>query len=166
MRTIFSLWLESNTNRFRGTAARAASEQILLEPVGRDTAAAIGFASMHLPPEALMLVLPADHLIPEHELFANDIRRACAYVQEQGGPCTFGIKPDRPETGYGYVKAGDQASSPGIYPVERFVEKPDRTRAEESYDNHRIIGIAVFFYGECPVFRSSFNSICLNCGTG
>ena len=108
-----------------------APERILLEPVGRDTAAAIGFASLHLPPDALMLVLPADHLIPEEKLFADDIRRACAYVQEQGGPCTFGIRPDRPETGYGYVKAGDPPSAPGIYPVERFIEKPDRPKAEE-----------------------------------
>jgi mannose-1-phosphate guanylyltransferase len=105
--------------------------QILLEPAGRDTAAAIGFASLPLPADALMLVLPADHLIPDQDLFANDIRIASDFAEKHGGPVIFGIRPERPETGYGYVKAGETPFAPGIYPVERFVEKPDRIRAEE-----------------------------------
>ncbi|MCI0412084.1 mannose-1-phosphate guanylyltransferase [bacterium] len=106
-------------------------ERILLEPAGRDTAAAIGFASLHLPSEALMLVLPADHLIPDQDLFANDIRLANDFAESHGGPVTFGIQPDRPETGYGYLKAAGSPLSPNLYNVECFVEKPDRARAEE-----------------------------------
>jgi len=107
------------------------ADQILLEPAGRDTAAAIGFASLHLPSDALMLVLPADHLIPDQNLFASDIRTASDFAESQGGPVTFGIRPDRPETGYGYIKAAETPVAQGIYPVERFVEKPDRDRAVE-----------------------------------
>ena len=106
-------------------------KQILLEPAGRDTAAAIGFASLHIPEEALMLVLPADHLIPEKDKFAADVQLACDFVKDHGGPCTFGIKPDRPEAGYGYVKTMPDPVAPGIFAVERFVEKPNLTKAEE-----------------------------------
>ncbi len=107
------------------------ASQILLEPSGRDTAAAIGYAAMQLPVDAIMLVLPADHLIPDQELFAADVRTAASFVREHGGPCTFGIRPDRPETGYGYIEVGPEALVPGIYPAKTFVEKPDRARAEE-----------------------------------
>jgi mannose-1-phosphate guanylyltransferase len=106
-------------------------DQILLESAGRDTAAAIGFASLHLPADALMLVLPSDHLIPDQDLFAKDIQLASEFVENHGGPVVFGIRPDRPETGYGYIKATETLAAPHIYPVERFVEKPDRSRAEE-----------------------------------
>jgi mannose-1-phosphate guanylyltransferase len=112
------------------------TNQILLEPAGRDTSAAIGFASLHLPPEALMLVLPADHLIPDQDLFANDIRIARQFAESHGGPVIFGIRPDRPETGYGYIKAGDMALATNIFPVERFVEKPDLARAQEYLQEH------------------------------
>ena len=109
--------------------------QILLEPVGRDTAAAIGYASLQILPQELMLVLPADHLIPEVDLFSNDVKRACAFAAEHGGPCTFGIKPERPETGFGYIKVSEAPVAPGIFQVERFVEKPDLESAE-SYLKH------------------------------
>ena len=104
--------------------------QILLEPVGRDTAAAIGLAATQLQPDDLMLVLPADHLIPDTEQFAEDVHRAAVYAEQHGGPCIFGIKPDRPETGYGYVQAGDSHAAPGIFPVKKFVEKPNKKLAE------------------------------------
>jgi mannose-1-phosphate guanylyltransferase len=104
--------------------------QVLLEPVGRDTAAAIGYASTQLPANALMLILPADHIIPDIEQFADDVRKACAFLEAQDGLCTFGIKPDRPETGYGYLKLHATPLAPGVYKVERFVEKPDQETAK------------------------------------
>jgi mannose-1-phosphate guanylyltransferase len=108
--------------------------QLLMEPTGRDTAAAIGYASLHLPAGAFMLVLPADHLIPDVEQFAADVKSALAHLGEQEALATFGIKPDRPETNYGYVKALPEnagTSDSPVYRVERFVEKPDLKRAEE-----------------------------------
>jgi mannose-1-phosphate guanylyltransferase len=108
--------------------------RLLLEPAGRDTAAAIGYASLHLPENALMLVLPADHLIPDTASFVRTMSSAATFVQEHGGPCTFGIKPDRPDSNYGYIEATGQnlgSTELPVYPVRIFIEKPELQRAEE-----------------------------------
>lgn len=106
--------------------------RLLLEPIGRDTSAAIGYASMQLPEKAMMLVLPADHLIPDRKHFAETVLQASRTIQDHNGPATFGIRPTRPETNYGYIKA--TAKNIGnnnfpVYEVDRFVEKPKRTVA-------------------------------------
>ncbi len=109
---------------------------LLLEPTGRDTSAAIGFASLHLPTDALMLVLPADHLIPDTDAFVNTMRVGVEFVLQKNKLATFGIKPTRPETNYGYVNAShenlNKADAP-VFPVKRFVEKPDQQRAQEFF---------------------------------
>ncbi|PWT93957.1 MAG: mannose-1-phosphate guanylyltransferase [Acidobacteria bacterium] len=108
------------------------ASHLLLEPTGRDTAAAIGYASTHLPADALMLILPADHLIPDPGAFADTVRQAATFVEKHGGPATFGIHPTRAETNYGYIKALKKnigSSEFPIHPVDRFIEKPDRIRA-------------------------------------
>jgi mannose-1-phosphate guanylyltransferase len=110
------------------------TSQILLEPVGRDTAAAIGYASLQLPADGLMLVMPADHLIPDPYQFAATVAGAAAIVNSQGGLGTFGIKPDRPETNYGYIHSGSRNLGTRdfpVYPVDRFVEKPDLASAKK-----------------------------------
>ena len=107
---------------------------LLLEPTGRDTAAAIGYASLHLPVDALMLVMPADHLIPDSAAFAADVHGAAAFLQQHDGLVTFGIRPMRPETNYGYLKSRTDNAGSGefpVHPIDRFVEKPDRGRAEQ-----------------------------------
>ena len=83
------------------------ASHLLLEPTGRDTSAAIGYASLHLPDDALMLVMPADHLIPEPADFVNTVNSAAEMIADHGGPATFGIHPTRPESNYGYIKATD-----------------------------------------------------------
>ena len=106
---------------------------ILLEPAGRNTAPAVAAAAHFLKaidPEAVMLVLPADHVITDTEAFRAAVQRAATQVQG-GGLATFGIVPQSPETGYGYIRRG--AALPGCdacYKVERFVEKPDLATAE------------------------------------
>ena len=106
---------------------------ILLEPVGRNTAPAVAAAAHYLKaidPEAVMLVLPADHVIDNTEAFKEAVTRAAALVKE-GGLATFGIVPQSPETGYGYIRRGAAlAGCEGCYQVERFVEKPDLATAE------------------------------------
>ena len=99
----------------------------ILEPFGRGTAAAVACAALRVEaahgPDAVLLVLPADHLIEKQAAFAAAVESA-ARLASQGRLVTFGIRPDRPETGYGYIHAqGDR--------VERFVEKPTREKAEE-----------------------------------
>lgn len=102
--------------------------QLLLEPFGRNTAPAICGAAAYMlaqgQGEDLLLVLPADHLIVNREAFAQAVREA-EVLARQGKIVTFGIIPDRPETGYGYIAQGSGSS------VERFVEKPDLAKARE-----------------------------------
>ena len=106
---------------------------ILLEPVGRNTAPAVAAAANYLlaiDPDAVMLVLPADHVILDRAAFATGVRHAAALVG-QGALATFGIVPTGPETGYGYIRRGAAvAGADSGFAVERFVEKPDRATAE------------------------------------
>jgi mannose-1-phosphate guanylyltransferase/mannose-1-phosphate guanylyltransferase/mannose-6-phosphate isomerase len=101
---------------------------LVLEPTGRNTAAAIALAALELDGDALMLVMPSDHVIGRPEAFLNAVARAAGQA-EQGWLMTFGITPDRPETGYGYIRCGASLAD-GAFAVDRFVEKPDRATAE------------------------------------
>lgn len=97
---------------------------IILEPVGRNTAPAIAVAALEATrdgADALLLVLPSDHVITDEAAFRNAVQ-AAASAAEAGKLVTFGIVPTGPETGYGYIKAAD---GQGVRAVERFVEKPD-----------------------------------------
>ncbi|MFP5410020.1 MAG: mannose-1-phosphate guanylyltransferase/mannose-6-phosphate isomerase [Gammaproteobacteria bacterium] len=117
-----------------GTAPRA----IVLEPVGRNTAPAIAVAALMLSrddPDALMLVLPADHLIGDVAAFHAAICTA-AQAAAQGHLATFGIVAATPETGYGYIRQGAPlAGVPGARAVAAFVEKPDRATAQQYVDS-------------------------------
>ena len=107
---------------------------ILLEPIGRNTAPAVAAAANYLKaidPEAVMLVLPADHVITDKAAFKSAVDRAMLMVKE-GGLATFGIVPQAPETGYGYINRGAAMDDcEGCYRVARFVEKPNRETAEK-----------------------------------
>jgi mannose-1-phosphate guanylyltransferase len=108
---------------------------VIAEPVGRNTAACTGLAAALLQlgdPEATCIVLPADHLIGDDEAFRSAMAAGAALVTDEGGLLTFGVKPTRPETGYGYLEVGDEHRSIDrwvIHRLRRFVEKPDLDRA-------------------------------------
>ena len=112
------------------------SSNILLEPIGRDTAACAGYAAALIArrdPGAVCIVLPADHVIPDADALRRALAAGADHVADQDGLLTFGIQPTRPETGYGYLKVGPPAAvSDGhqIHVLERFVEKPDASTAE------------------------------------
>ncbi|WP_133500609.1 mannose-1-phosphate guanylyltransferase/mannose-6-phosphate isomerase [Cognatilysobacter terrigena] len=113
-------------------AVGLANGGILLEPTARNTAPAIAIAALHLlgrDANALMLVLPADHLIEDEAAFRDAVARAVG-LADDGWLVTFGIRPDYAETGYGYILGGAPLGDAG-FAVARFVEKPDRTTAEE-----------------------------------
>ncbi len=111
-------------------------DQLLVEPVGRNTAPAIGLAAAHLlrrDPDAVMVVLPADHAIGKVETFRAAIAAAAQAASERSMLVTLGITPTRPETGYGYIERADaSAEFAGLtfYDVSAFREKPDRETAE------------------------------------
>lgn len=101
---------------------------LILEPAGRNTAPAIALAALTAEPEALLLVMPSDHVIADVAAFRAAIDAAQPLV-EQGWLATFGITAHEPETGYGYIQRGPEIG-PGVHRVDRFVEKPDRATAE------------------------------------
>lgn len=109
-------------------------ENILAEPFGRNTAPAIGLACRTLlnrDPQALVAIIPADHVIPDVAGFQTALRQA-ALVAQAGYLVTLGITPDSPHTGYGYIRRAERLDFPGhlpVYGVERFLEKPDEETA-------------------------------------
>jgi mannose-1-phosphate guanylyltransferase len=110
-------------------AVGAAPQALILEPVGRNTAPAIALAAVAAGGGAdPLLVMPSDHVIADPQAFHDAIHAALPLV-EDGWLVTFGITPDAPETGYGYIKIGE-ALAQGVHRVDRFVEKPPREVAE------------------------------------
>jgi len=128
-------------------------DAIILEPVGRNTAPAIAvaaIAAMEKDENAQLLVLPSDHLIADTSMFAEAVARGTGLV-DTGKFVTFGIAPNRPETGYGYIKPGSLIAGEGnemsAFAVKSFVEKPDLETAEkylESGDYFWNSGIFMF----------------------
>ena len=110
-------------------AAGVDPRAILIEPVGRNTAPAVLVAALHLraaDPDAILLVAPSDHLIGDDAAFRTAVATGLRAVRD-GKLCLFGIQPDRPETGYGYLECDPTGGE--IRPLTRFVEKPDAASA-------------------------------------
>jgi len=130
---------EANAKALKDCVPRIPDENVLVEPVGRNTAACIGLAAEVLAlrdPDSVMVVLPADHAISDVDAFARTIREAVAVAGSTGALVTLGIRPAGPDTGYGYIHAGSSlARADGIeaFRVERFVEKPDLQKAQHYF---------------------------------
>ena len=103
------------------------SENIIAEPFGRNTAPCVGLAALiveSVDPNGVMTIVPADHVIQPVKDFQDDLKSACNHANEHKGIVTIGIKPTRPETGYGYIHFLNDGSG-DITKVDKFVEKPD-----------------------------------------
>ena len=118
---------------FENSVSTGAELDCILEPFGRNTAPAITAAAIKIHEEfgddAIMLVLPADHLIPEQDIFEQAVSKAIS-LASAGYLATFGIIPTRPDTGFGYIQKGESIGISG-FNVSRFVEKPDLTTAQK-----------------------------------
>jgi mannose-1-phosphate guanylyltransferase len=130
------VWVITNAryaDRTREHLPRISREHILLEPCGRNTAPCIGLAAMCLEtvdPEAVMLVMPADHVIAPAERFQADVERAVQMLNTDPQRLVlFGVPPSSPATGFGYIERGT-AVAPGIFAVTAFKEKPNLEVAE------------------------------------
>ncbi len=127
--------------------------QILCEPAARNTAPCIAWATAtiaRVDPDALVAVLPSDHFIGDENEFRNVLDRALK-TAASGRVTTVGIVPTRPETGYGYIEVGDELDGAGAVTgaksVVRFVEKPDRARAETFLaDGRHVWNAGMFFF--------------------
>jgi len=121
-------------DRMADELAPIPSRRIIGEPVGRNTAPAIALAARLLladDPDAVMIVLPADHVVADVGAFRVALGLAVETAEAERSLVTLGIRPTRPETEYGYIRAGDPGPSPGVFTVRSFEEKPDRGKAEE-----------------------------------
>ena len=131
-------------------------EAIFIEPEPRDTAPAVLVAALFLQasdPDGLMLIAPADHAIPDTDAFRSAIE-ASRGAAETGSIVTFGITPDRPETGYGYLEltGGDHLKG-APEPLENFVEKPNVSRAKQLLSSGQ-------FLWNAGIFLVSVRAIC------
>jgi mannose-1-phosphate guanylyltransferase len=122
-------------------------ENVLAEPAARNTAPCVAWAAAHVSarnPNAVMMVLPADPHIGDETAYRELLTRASKAAAE-GGLVTIGVKPTRPETGYGYIECGAELSS-GVNKVQRFVEKPDAARAQEFVKDKRFLWNSGMFF--------------------
>lgn len=123
----------------------------ILEPFGRNTAAAIAAAALHVAAthgeDALMLVLAADHLIVDQQAFSAAVDAACVLARK-GKLVTFGIRPDAPETGYGYLETDGNT-------VVRFIEKPSLDKAREYLESGRFLwNSGMFCFSAAAMLRA------------
>ncbi len=129
-------------------------EAIILEPIGKNTAPAVALAALyadqHMPEDSLLLILPADHVIADLDAFKGGLFSATQYAS-QGALITFGIVPQGPETGYGYIRSGELLPTTddnlAAYRIAEFVEKPDLKTAQsyvESGQYHWNSGMFLF----------------------
>jgi mannose-1-phosphate guanylyltransferase/mannose-6-phosphate isomerase len=130
------IWVVCGAEHARALRAETGlpARRVLVEPERRNTAMAVGFAAERVraeDPDGVLAVLPADHRIPEAAAFARAIQRAGRAARKAEVLVTLGVKPTRPDTGYGYIQRGQRTgpSFPGLHRVRRFVEKPDAARA-------------------------------------
>lgn len=113
---------------------------IILEPEGRNTGPAAAVASLwarRQDPDAIVLLSPSDHVIGDLSAFHAALDKGVDAALGSGALVTFGIRPDKPETGYGYIEAGDPMPGGGAFAVRRFVEKPDAATARAYVDGGR-----------------------------
>jgi len=144
-----------------GLAGEVRPARFLLEPVGRNTAPAILMAALAVAEwqgdDTVMLVMPADHVIEDRPAFAEAVARA-ETLARGGRLVTFGIRPTRPETGYGYLEIGEALGAEG-HRVKRFVEKPDAARAREFVESPAFLWNSGIFCFRARDMIAAFDAI-------
>ena len=137
------------------------SGSILLEPEGKNTAPAVFAAAHHLIKhwgDVLMLVMPSDHHIPDQEAFTMMVLAGRA-AAEAGAIVTFGVTPNRPETGYGYIELG-QLSAGATFAVKKFHEKPDLATAQQMLDaSHFVWNAGIFLFRASAMLTHAKNLV-------
>jgi mannose-1-phosphate guanylyltransferase len=157
------------TNAEQAAAVRkqvpAARKRVLTEPVGRNTAVAIGLAAIHVRHaargDALMAVLPADHYIEQPQKYREIVNAALEVARELGRMVVLGIPPTRPETGFGYIeKSGEPIEAKGfpVFAVRRFTEKPELRLAQEYIASGNYHWNAGMFFWRVSTFLENLKS--------
>ncbi len=144
----------------RGLCPMLPVENIIAEPVGRDTAAAVGLALVLVrrrDPQATFAMLPADHVILDTVAFRADLERAFTAAERESLLVTLGIQPTEPADGFGYIQRGAaRAGVEGLHDVSRFVEKPTREVAQGYLATGEYLWNAGMFFWRVPVIAEAF----------
>ncbi len=146
-------------------AIETVAQDVLIEPAGRNTAPAVLAAALRLAKRdenALMLVLPSDHMIPDAEAFRQAVAAAVPRALA-GDLVTFGIAPTRAETGYGWLElaAGGKADGDQPQALARFIEKPDQARAEQMLANNKFLWNAGIFLFTAKAILAAYRALAL-----
>ncbi len=143
-------------------------ENLIYEPVGKNTLPCIGLAAMFAEvdnPEGIMVVSPSDHLITDENLFKNTVLTAAKIADEKNGIVTIGITPTYPATGYGYVQTAEEINAGDAikqFKVERFVEKPDEKTADSYLKQGGFFWNSGLFIFKVSVFLDSVKQFAPN----
>lgn len=161
-----NIWAVTNVEQaaaVRGELRGVPAKQVLAEPTGRNTAAAIGLAAIHLVRthgDALMAVLPSDSFIARDTRYRSLVRAALELARTPENLVVLGIPPTRPETGYGYIERGAAAARPrGVtaYAVRRFTEKPALPVARRYVASRKYLWNAGMFFWRATTFLENLN---------
>jgi mannose-1-phosphate guanylyltransferase len=162
------IWTVTNaeqTVEVRKQMPASSRKRVLTEPIGRNTAAAIALAALHVrhaaPGDALMAVLPADHFIAQPEKYRKIVSVALAVANEAGRMVVLGIPPTRPETGFGYVERMGEAihtREGPVFAVRRFTEKPELSLAKEYAASGNYHWNAGMFFWRVSTFLDNLKS--------
>lgn len=136
-------------------------EQILAEPVGKNTAPCVALASYYIlqkNPNATCIVAPSDHLITDEVQFIETAKKALAFASENDALVTLGIKPSRPDTGYGYIQFQPDALENGIHPVKTFTEKPTEDLAKTFIESKEFLWNAGIFAWSVKTITNRFET--------
>ncbi|NPA67111.1 MAG: mannose-1-phosphate guanylyltransferase [Chlorobi bacterium] len=137
--------------------------QILSEPLKRNTAPCIAYSNLKIKsenPDALIVTAPSDHLVLNETEFIKIIRKSFDFVEQNNCLLTLGIKPSRPETGYGYIQKDDKnpENFPEIFKVKSFTEKPDRKTAEMFLESGEFLWNSGIFIWSLKSINKAFKS--------
>lgn len=138
--------------------------QVLCEPARRNTAPCIAYAVAHIQAMAKknqsdnvnIVVAPSDHLILQEDQFRHTIEQGFAFIQENDALLTLGMKPTRPETGYGYIQMGENAHIDGIHKVKAFTEKPNLELAKVFLESGDFLWNSGIFLWNLNAIRAAF----------
>ncbi len=145
----------------RGQLPALGAEQVLLEPGRRNTAPCIAYANHAIAkrdPDALIITAPSDHLVKDEDEFQARLKIALEQAAAEDCLVTLGITPDRPDTGYGYIRFSDHgpAARPEVRKVEAFTEKPDHATAQKFLDSGRYLWNSGIFIWSLASIRKAF----------
>ena len=137
-------------------------KHILIEPVNRGTAPSVAWANMRIlrcDAEANIIVVPSDQFVLNEDGFYSSLEAGISYVEENEVILVMGVKPTRPEPGYGYIQLGDQSCKPDVYQVKSFTEKPERDFAKMFMESGEFYWNTGIFISNARHLAESFKDI-------